>query len=411
MFKPKNIAIKCTNHSLKRYLTIALFFVITINTQISYTLMFVILVLLVIDKNTIENLVLLLDKKFFISFFGIFLLHLLGLLWTESYVEGLRILSKQKIYLFAPMLLIFVDRKTAQYSILALISAVLATEGFSIYLYFFSKNLKNASDLSPFMNHMHFSLILAFTVGYLINKINFDKLISTSNALLASLAALTLITLFINIGRVGQLALPFVMIILAIDKFKLSFTKSVVAVSILASILFVTTYNFNSQFQTRLDRTVYEFQNNVGKGNRSSISCRFEMWDYAITLGSKNPVFGIGTGDSIQEMKLLLGEDGLTNLYKDCNLGINYQLNPHNNYFLYYMQFGFIGGLVLAMVAAIQISTAISIKSTPMKLLLAVTFIGMLTTSPISMHVKYMFFYSLLLTMLYIEKTSHDHQQ
>ena len=141
----------------------------------------------------------------------------------------------------------------------------------------------------------------------------------------------------------------------------------------------------------------------MGTEKRDSIACRFEMWDYATKLGTSNPLIGIGTGDSISEMNLLLGEDAYQKLFTECGLGMKYQFNPHNNFVLYFMQFGSIGLLVLILVLLTQFKIAFEQKSLPMVILLSVTLVGMMSTSLISMHIMYMFFYAFVLTMLYLE--------
>ncbi len=392
-----------TQHEYKNYLVIFLCFVITFNTPLSYLTMFLILLFFIFEDGLIARFKLLIKTGLAWTLLALFALHFVGLLWTESYPEGLKILSKQKIYIFAAILISFVDRHTARIAILALMSAILISEVYSLYLYFFEKNITNASQLSPFMHHMHYSLILTFTFGYIVSKLDTANIYTKKNRFLIIFATLTLITLFINIGRIGQLALPAVLMVLAVVKFNLSLKKSFIIVTTLIALLIVVTYNFNSQFKGRIDKTVYEFTETVGTGKRASIACRFEMWEYAINLGSKNPFIGIGTGDSILEMKKMLGESELKALYKECNLGIKYQLNPHNNFFLFYMQFGILGIALLIAILITQLRIACRQKNAPMLLLLTVTTIGMLTTSPISMHVKYMFFYSIMTVMLYID--------
>jgi hypothetical protein len=67
------------------------------------------------------------------------------------------------------------------------------------------------------------------------------------------------------------------------------------------------------------------------------------------------------------------------------------------------MQFGAIGLLLLIFVLFYQFKLAYRLNSLPMMILLSVTVVGMMTSSPISMHIKYMFFYAFVLSMLYME--------
>ncbi len=395
---------------MHNYLIIALLFTITINTFISYSILFLIFLWWIFTKNFKQKLQIIKTDQLSLTFLIFFCIHLLGILWTQSYDEGFRILSKQKIYLLAVLIISFFDKRFAKYAIYAFLTAMFISEIYSIYLYFTNHNNLSGSLPSPFMHHMHYSLILAFTFGYLINEINFKKLfIEKINLFYLFFAILTLITLFINKGRIGQLALLIVLFILAIGKFKLSFIKSIISVMTITLILFFSAYNISDQFKTRFDKAAYEFNEVIGTGKRDSISCRFEMWNYALELGSKNPIIGIGTGDSVSEMKNLLSENGFQQLFFDCGLGLKYQFNPHNNFLLYFMQFGIIGLFALIFALFYQFKIAYKLHSIEMILLLSVTVIGMLTTSLISMHIKYMFFYAFMLTMLYLKALNSKH--
>jgi O-antigen ligase len=390
-------------NTYQNFLVIALLFTITLKTSVAYALAFLIIIMWLLGGQLKPQFLSLIKDRLSLSFLLLFAMHCIGLIWTESFNDGLKILSKQKIYLFAPILIVCFEPKMAKYALQALLSSIFISEFYSIYLYFFSDANSTPSHPSPFMNHMHYSLILCFTFGYMLSLVEIAKRYSRHNMALLFLAGLTLFVLFINQGRVGQLAIPLVLFILAIWKFKLPVLRSLIGVALLASLLFTCAYNLSEQFKVRIDRATHEYSNVIGTGKRASISCRFEMWRHATTIGTNNPLIGVGTGDSIVEMKKLLGADEFQLLFKECNLGIKYQFNPHNNFVLIYMQFGAAGLVLFLLVLAMQIRIAQQQKSVPMAILLAVSITGMMTASPISMHVKYMFFYAFVLSILYLQ--------
>ncbi len=393
------------------YLIVLLLFTITINTSVSYVLIAAVFLLWLLDGGYRQKLDVILHDKLALSFLAIFMIYLLGMLWTQDMQDGWKILSKQKMYLFAPLVISFFDRRFARYAIYAFLAAIFISEIYSIYLYAVSGVQMTGSLPSPFMHHMHYSLILAFTFGYLVSEIDFHEIKSRKTIFYLLFAILTLVVLFINKGRIGQVALLPVLFVLAIWKFRLSLVKSIVAVVTGAAILFFAAYHLSDQFKTRVDYAGYEFEKVVGTGKRDSIVCRFEMWGYATALGKENPLIGIGTGDGVCEMERLLGKDGFQDLYQSCGLGLKYMFNPHNNFLFYFMLFGTAGVLLLAGVLLIQFMIAYRVGSPGMMILLVVTVMGMLTASPVSVHVKYIFFYTLMLTMLYLDaKAKQDAQ-
>lgn len=389
--------------STQRNLIVFLFFAITISSSAAYTTSFFILLMWFFPGDVKGRAKELINNDLSLSFLLLFALHFLGLLWTESWEEGLKILSKQKIYLFAPIVIALLDKRYAKYALIALLSAILLSEFHSVYLYYFAGiPIDKYTNPSPYMHHMHYSLILSFTFGLMISLVDVDRGFTLKNTGYLLFAVLTLFVLFMNRGRIGQLSLPVVLFVLAIWKFKVKPLRSIIAVIFTSTILFTAAYNFSDQFKTRIERVSYEFTEVLNTDKRESIVCRFEMWQHATTIGSTNIVAGVGTGDSIIEMKRLMGEDEFAKLFKECNLGITYQFNPHNNFALIYMQFGLLGILVLFAVLFLQIRVAIQHNSIPMGILLAVSITGMLTTSLISMHVKYMFFFALVQSALFV---------
>jgi O-antigen ligase len=396
-----NRLIKIDN--IHNYFIILLLFTITIKTSVSFLLEAIIFLLWIWNGKFREKLQIIFTDKLSLTFLALFLIHLAGIFWTQNLHEGLQILSKQKIYIFAPLIISFFDKRFAKYAIYSFLSAMLISEIYSLYLYITGGVHLFGSFPSPFMHHMHYSLILAFTFGYLINEIDFKKILEKKELFYLLFATLTIVVLFINKGRIGQVSLLLVFFILAVNKFKLSFIKSIIAVGITTTIIFLGAYQFSNQFKSRFERATHEFHQVIGTDKRDSIACRFEMWEYAIELGKKSPIIGIGTGDSISEMKSLLGENEFQKLFNECGLGMKYQFNPHNNFLLYFMQFGTIGVILLLLIFIYQFKIAYLQNSTPMMILISVTLIGMMSASPISMHIKYIFFYALLMTMIYLD--------
>jgi len=393
-------------NNIHNYFIVLLLFTITINHSVSYAISAIVLILWFVSGDLKKRIKSFFTDKLGLSFLALFAIHLLGLLWTDGYDEGFKILSKQKIYIFAPILISFFDRRFAKHALSAFLAAMFISEIYSLYLYLNDDIHLVGSLPSPFMHHMHYSLILVFTFGYLVSEIDFKNLMNKREVFYLLFALFSIVILFINKGRVGQMAILPVLFILAIGKFKLSFIKSIFAVSFTSIFLFFAAYTFSDQFKVRFDKASYEFSEVVGTGKRDSISCRFEMWEYATKLGTDNMILGVGTGDSIKDMNQLLGKDGFHKLFSDCGLGLKYEFNPHNNFILFFMLFGVVGLILLVGVIAYQFKIASRQKSLSMVILLSVTVIGMMTASPISMHIKYMFFYTFVLSMLYMESLS-----
>ncbi len=390
--------------NIENFLIIFIFFFMTINRFATYSFMFIIFFIWFFKDDLKERVKILFHDRLSLIFLTLFLLHIVGLLWTQNIDDGLRVASKMKIYLLATFILTLMDSKCIKYAIISLMSAITLSEIYSIYLYLTQTPAPNdISFPSPFMHRMHYSLILAFAFGYFSSMIDLKNSKQIKNIIYLLLSSLSLITLFINRGRVGVVALIPIIFILAVQKFKLSILKSLTITIVLFTITITTAYTFSSQFKNRVDNALYEYKEVIGKNKRDSIACRFEMWGYAKELGMQKPIYGVGTGDTIKEMENLLGKDGLDKLYKECGLGIRYEFNPHNNFLLYFMQFGYIGLFILIFTLLLQYKIAFELNSIPMIMLISVTIVGMMTTSLISMHIKYICFYAFSMVLFYLE--------
>ncbi|MDF2437553.1 MAG: Lipid core - O-antigen ligase [Bacteroidota bacterium] len=100
----------------------------------------------------------------------------------------------------------------------------------------------------------------------------------------------------------------------------------------------IANVEYMSKVKGRISEIIWEIQTyqNTGDANGHSISQRFEFWKAAVSIISRNPVIGVGTGD----IQKAFDEEYER---RDSPLGKAWRLRSHNQYLSITVAFGFIG--------------------------------------------------------------------
>ena len=193
-----------------QYLLISLAFLLPI-TVFGANLVIVIIVLLwLFSGNYKEKYLRIVSSKLLVASIIFFLLHVVGLIWTEDLIWGFEIVHKMWYFLLLfPVLSSIVDKRYTKYYVTAFLTAITLTEIISYLVWFeIIGRFKNAIvyDPTPFMSHVSYNPILAFAIYLVLHEILFNKKLSNLAFSLHSFFALSMsINMFITGGRAGQI--------------------------------------------------------------------------------------------------------------------------------------------------------------------------------------------------------------
>lgn len=366
------------------------------------------------DKKS--NLLIIKDK-IAQSFILLFSLFVVALFWTEDMRNGIKILERESLLLFSPLLIALLDRKYLKYIMLSIFFVIFISQLIYILeyhkivdLYYKTKDIYHY----PFIHRMYFTTILAFSIGYGILKIDFKKYKTKENLALLIFIVLSIYTLFIMGGRSGYINFVVVISIILIYKFKIKNKLNIVLLlfSLLVVSLMFYKLNISETFNAKVDKTVtsisaFDIKNQAEQedtSKRTSLSCRLEFWYHSSKIIKENPIFGVGTGDGVVAIKELLGDDGYKKLKKDCGLNVRRHFNTHNLYINIVLMFGFFGLGVLLYFFYLQLSTAKKYKSVNMMILIIPTIITMFSQSALFTSHYFISFYSFVLSIIYLEE-------
>ena len=340
-----------------QYLLIALAFLMPL-TVIGANLIIIIIVLLWLCsgnyKSKYNDII---GSKLMIASIGFYILHLIGMFWTEDLEWGFHILHKMWYFLLLlPVLYTVVNKEYTKYYIYAFLVAIALTEILSYLVWFevieefMHAETKNPT---PFMSHVSYNPFLAFAIYLVIYEIVFNKELSKLMLWLYSFFAVAMvINMFITGGRAGQAMFFAMMAILIFQYFKGQRIKALIVSLILIPVIFIAAYQTSPLFKDRTHLAIDQIVNYdleavaTNQSVNSSVGARILFSLNSWEIIKENPLFGVGTGDFPSEYKKI-------SLVKSP--GGPYANNPHNMYILVLVQLGIVGLLSMLSILYYQI--------------------------------------------------------
>lgn len=256
------------------------------------------------NKGYFENLKFLCYSKPLVLFFLFILLSYVSLLWTENVEYGIHSLKLYNYYfLMVPVLFTSLTYQYAKNVFYIFLFSIAFYGLFSIFIFFdlitfidgaLSENPRGIlpyAIVSPYM-----------AIGFLTSVILF--ICSKENNikfLFLFLGMVFFISLFINNGRAGQFAffMTMIVLLLAYRKYFINFKYFVGVIIIFIGGLYFLNY------LGKLDRVILginEIKNSEERQFEGSWGERIYMWHIAFNLIKKEPLFGIGIGDTVDEI-------------------------------------------------------------------------------------------------------------
>jgi O-antigen ligase len=293
------------------------------------------------------------ESKLMIASISFFLIHVVGLIWTEDLSWGLHITHKMWYFVgLFPILFTIVKRENLRKYISAFLFAILITEVFSYLIWFeLIEPFKNASlsNPTPFMSHISYNPILAFAIYLVAHEILFNKKITLirRNLFIFFIFSMSL-NMFITGGRAGQVMFFAVLILLIFQYFNKNRIRAALVALFMISTIFYSAYQFSEIFNNRVNDAVISIAN-YETDKHTSVGLRITFALNSFEVIRNNLFFGVGTGD-------------LPSAYKNINKINTPELpntsNPHNMYILVLMQNGMLGlfGLILIFYYQIKLS-------------------------------------------------------
>jgi hypothetical protein len=311
-----------------------------------------------IDKqNTLkEKFRRLIENKVAVLTLSIYLIHLIGLLYTENFKYASLDLEI-KLPLFIIPFVIFAEKKLSfenlnyvfKFYTIGNLLALLFCVVFAIIRLYLTKSptVLFYNELSRFMHPSYFSLYIGFNCVLIFNKIaNLNKEEQKyKSQLLQNLAIATffIVGILILSSKAGILLSGITLVFFAIKELLNKKVILTIFLSCVILILFEIISIFKNDIValSRFEDAQKELSSktNTASGTTGSSGSRLMIWKSGKTVLVKNLAFGVGTGDI---------RDELIKEYKKVNFlhGVENENNCHNQYLQFFIIFGIGGGLL-----------------------------------------------------------------
>ncbi len=345
-------------NDINAYLLIAFAFFLPLTVAVTNIIMAFIVLLWLLRGTFKEDWNEVKDNKVVLAVLGFYLLHIVGLLWTEDMNWGLHILKKETKFLLLPIFMLFVKVEHIKYYIYAFLSAMLISVFLSYGVWFeILPEFKHAhvKNPVPFMSHISYNPFLAVAIYLLISIVLFSKYISLKiKLLMIPLLIIMSIDMFITEGRGGQVMFFSMMVILLFQYFNTKKMKAFFLSILIVPAVFFISYKTSEVFQNRVDKALTEITNfNIDDSNakisQSSMGTRMTFLVTSYEIIKKNIFLGVGVGDfKVEYLKVRTITD--ENLIPD---------HPHNMYLLILTQLGLLGLVSLLSILYFQIKVAL----------------------------------------------------
>jgi O-antigen ligase len=341
-----------------QYLLVALAFIFPLTVFGGNLIIVAISLIWILSGNYKYKISQIMDSKLMIASILFFVIHLFALIWTEDMEWGLHIVHKMWYFiLFFPILHTIVKKKYIRYYVIAFISSITLTEIISYLIWFeFIPPFRGATveNPTPFMSHISYNPILAFSIYIVSHEFFFNKSLSKFNFWLYSFLMVSMsINMFITGGRAGQVAFFLMLTILIFQFFSKKKLKSLFITIFLIPIIFLTAFSTSDLFYKRVNEA---FQNIIQyEDNRfTPIGLRITYARNSWHIIKDNPILGVGTGDFPVEYSRI------NQLYPTSQPDTT---NPHNMYILVLVQTGLIGLVSMLSIFYLQIKQSFRSKN------------------------------------------------
>ena len=321
-----------------QYLLIVLAFLMPLTVSGANTIIVIICLLWLFSGGYKAKYNQIMSSRLIIASILFYCIHVISMLWTEDLQWGLHILHKMWYFIgLFPILYTIVRKDYIKYYISAFLLSISFTEVISYLIWFeLIEPFKNASVVNPtpFMSHISYNPILAFSIYLVLHEIFFNKKISNLVFSLYSFFAVSMtINMFITGGRAGQVAFFVMLSILIFQILDKQRIKSLIAIFIIIPGIFFTALMTSDLFQQRVNIAINETLN-YSDQNHSSVGFRINFAINSWEVIKENPIIGIGTGDFPSEY---------SKINQINSPRIPDTTKPHNMYILVLMQLGFLG--------------------------------------------------------------------
>lgn len=302
-------------------------------------------ILWLFSNNFKKSVIFLRSNKVIIYLLAFIGFSILSLLWTDNIQSGIYYIRKYWYFLIIPVIASTIEKKYLEYALSAFLVGMLISEILSYGVFFELWHFKSATVEfpNPFINHIQYSMFLAFTSLLLLSKLFYEESLRVK-LFYALFFLTTTINLFINAGRTGQAAFALSIFIVGFLNIKNKIV-AFFAIFILVTSTFFLAYQVSPNFKVRVDKGVSDIEQIINDKNYcTSFGLRAGVWKIGAEIFLDNPILGIGSTNEMDTLKEIV-----TSKYEDSEC-LKTMPSYHNFYVQTAVHLGLIGLFLYLMI-------------------------------------------------------------
>lgn len=278
------------------------------------------------------------------AFSYLLMVYFIWLIGSESLIKGWHSISHVKNVLYLFVFLSVIDGRYINRILGAFIVAMMVSEILSYAMFFgiipwefgigerFFYKAFCVGDPSPFLHHIHYGVVLAFTVVLLAQKVLYAKEDIWLKGIMLFFTLTASANIFVTGGRTGYIAFFPLLAFFFFYYHRKWIVPALIGISIFAGVM----YQSSDLLQSKVAQTVTEIEK-IARPTAdydSSLGQRVGFWIYSLEVINDNFWFGVGTGDSMDEVfaRVLPKDEEVKSI-----------AHEHNQYISVMLQFGLIG--------------------------------------------------------------------
>lgn len=327
-----------------------------VSYRISGTIFYIMLIIFLLNNNLKNLFFESLNNKVIQAFILYFILHALWVIGSENLENALFQLRKNIILLSPILFYPIVKKEYIEKIFLYFVIVIFFSSIISIMMYFDLIQINNtiSGESIPFLYKSDYGFFLLIAIGYSFYNISYIKKELFVKKIFFQFSIIILsFNIFIIGSRTFMLIYIFAIGFLIISVYRKYIFKAIISIIVIMNILLVVYFN-NIEIKNQL----YEIYNGLKKSYyekeyTNSSGVRSGLIEYSIPVIKDNFLFGVGTGDHIDEVKkeiqkspdYEIEKDGKYKyLLKSINIGFSSFL--HNTYIQTLVQFGILGFII-----------------------------------------------------------------
>jgi len=292
-------------------------------------------------------------NKVVIASLGLYLLAVLGLLWSQSITLGVTYtLAKESRLLLIPLYMLFARKEHLKFYIYAFLLAMSISEISSYAIFFhiiepFGK--ATIYDPTPFIGHITYNPLLAIAIYLLLYYLLFTNELTKKQKILYTVFIVTMsVNMFVTGGRAGQIVYLSMIVLVIFKYFNKQKIKALILSFVLIPTLFIGLYSTSTIFHNRVNLAL-ENLSDTSKNPNNSTAIRVNWAIVSWQIIKEHPISGVGTGSfriAFKKMNEIVSPN------------IKTTINPHNMYIFELVELGVLGLLAMLSIFFYQIQYA-----------------------------------------------------